>query len=124
MNVLSRDEQVAVLHQLVEGSSLRSVTRLTGIHRTTIMKLMLKAGDAIREFLNARMLNLELNHLECDEIWTFVRKKQGRLKPEENDDEIGDQGRFVLGPSGKGDRESRHNDCCGKGAHWDLLLEG
>src|SRR5258708_3625601 len=76
MNVLSREEKVQVLHMLVEGTSLRSVTRLTGIHRTSVMKLMLKAGDALREFLDAKMKNLELTHLECDEIWTFVRKKQ------------------------------------------------
>ena len=96
MNVLSREEQVQVLHMLVEGSSLRSVTRLTGIHRTTIMKLMLKAGDALKAFLNAKMVNLELTHLECDEIWTFVQKKQARLKDVERDSTtIGDMYLYI-----------------------------
>ena len=96
MNVLSREEQVQVLHMLVEGSSLRSVVRLTGIHRTTIMKLMLKAGDALKAFLNAKMVNLELTHLECDEIWTFVRKKQARLKDAERDSTtIGDMYLYI-----------------------------
>ena len=96
MNVLSREEQVQVLHMLVEGSSLRSVTRLTGIHRTTIMKLMLRAGEALKAFLNAKMVNLELTHLECDEIWTFVQKKQARLKDAERDSTtIGDMYLYI-----------------------------
>jgi hypothetical protein len=53
---------------------------------------MLRAGDALRRFLDARMRDLQLLHIEADEIWTFVGKEQGRLKPEEKDnDQIGDQ---------------------------------
>jgi IS1 family transposase len=72
------------------------VTRLTGTHRTSVMKLMLKAGAQLRAFLNTRMRALELTHLQCDEIWTFVRKKQGKLKLEEvGNDDIGDQYLYV-----------------------------
>jgi IS1 family transposase len=95
MNVLSREEQVAVLHLLVEGNSLRSVTRLTGTNRTTAIKLMLRAGERLREFLDARMRRLQLDHLQCDEIWTFVLKKQMRVLPEEESDEIGDMYLYV-----------------------------
>ena len=45
MNVLSRAEQLHVLNLLVEGASLRSITRLTGVHRTTTINLMLRVGD-------------------------------------------------------------------------------
>ena len=96
MNVLSRDEQIAALHLLVEGTSLRSVSRLTGSHRTAVMRLMVRVGDALHEFLRARMKNLRLWHVQCDEIWTFVRKKQGHLTTEEKDDaNIGDQFLFI-----------------------------
>lgn len=96
MNVLSNADRVSVLHLLVEGNSLRSVTRLTGIHRTTIMNLMMKAGDKLRSFLDSRMQDLPLTHLECDEIWTFCKKKQGRLTVDERDDgRIGDQYLYV-----------------------------
>ena len=96
MNVLARDQQVAILHMLVEGTSLRSITRLTGTHRTTVMNLMVRAGERLREFLNQRMRHLHLRHVQCDEIWTFVKKKQGRLSLEEkNDDDIGDQFLFI-----------------------------
>lgn len=96
MNVLSREEQLSVLHLLVEGASLRSITRLTGIHRTTAIRLMVETGERCREFLDWRMRNLHLRHVQCDEIWTFVLKKQGRLTPQQIlDTSIGDQYLFV-----------------------------
>src|ERR1700730_378910 len=83
MNVLSREEQLTVLRMLVEGNSLRSITRMTGIHRTTVMKLMVRVGRKCRGFLDRWMRNLTLNHLEADEIWTFVLKKQRRMTARE-----------------------------------------
>ncbi len=95
-NFLSREEQLSVLHLLVEGASLRSIARLTGIHRTTTMKIALRVGASLRAFMDRRMRNLDLKHLECDEIWTFVKKKQGRLREQElQDNRIGDQYLFV-----------------------------
>ena len=44
--ILKREKQIQTLHLLVEGSSLRSITRLTGIHRTTVMNLMVEFGHA------------------------------------------------------------------------------
>jgi IS1 family transposase len=96
MNVLSREESVRALHLLVEGNSLRSVTRLTGTHRTTVIKLMVRAGARLRMLLDERMRGLELQHVQCDEIWTFCLKKQGKLKDGEKDrEDIGDQFLFV-----------------------------
>jgi hypothetical protein len=95
-NVLSRADQLTILNLLVEGSSLRSITRTTHVHRTTTARLMLREGERLLEFLDRRMRNFALNHLQCDEIWTFVLKKQGQLKPGEIDnDRIGDQYLFV-----------------------------
>jgi IS1 family transposase len=91
-NVLSVEDQISVIHHLVEGVSLRSISRMTGIHRTTILKILVKFGEGCREFLDQQMRGLELHHLECDEQWTFVQKKQGKLHAEEKDNpKIGDQ---------------------------------
>jgi hypothetical protein len=88
LNVLSRDEKLTILSLLVEGNSLRSISRHTKIHRTTIINLLLEVGEKCRAFLDVRMRNLNLAHVECDEIWTFVRKKQGRLKEMEKDNPV------------------------------------
>ena len=44
-NVLSTDKQIAVIGALAEGSSIRSIERITGVHRDTILGLLLKAGE-------------------------------------------------------------------------------
>jgi IS1 family transposase len=82
-NVLPREKQIEVLHHLVEGNTLRSTARLSGVHRTTIMNLMVSFGQRCKTYMDARLRNLTLDHIETDEIWTFVEKKQGRLTPEE-----------------------------------------
>src|SRR5579862_1658682 len=95
MNRLPREKQLQILRLLVEGNSLRSITRITGIHRTTCMNLMVAVGRRCREFLDRRMRNLNLDHLQVDEIWTFVLKKQRNIKPMDNEMEIGDQFLFI-----------------------------
>lgn len=91
-NVLAVADQVSIIHHLVEGTSLRSITRLTGIHRTTTLNLLVKFGNACREFLDEEMRGLNLTHLQVDEQWTFVRKKQGHLHMSERDNPtVGDQ---------------------------------
>ena len=79
-NVLAADKQRMALQMLAEGNSLRSVTRLTGIHRTTVMNLLVRFGDACRQFLDEEMRGLTLNHIEVDEIWTFCAKKRRKWK--------------------------------------------
>jgi IS1 family transposase len=44
---------------------------------------MVKFGQRCKAFMDAQLRELTLQHVECDEIWTFVGKKQGRLMPEE-----------------------------------------
>lgn len=53
MNILSRDRQVAVIAALSEGMSIRSVERLTGIHRDTIMRLGARVGRGCAAFTMA-----------------------------------------------------------------------
>lgn len=73
----------AVLHLLAEGSSIRAAERITGIHRDTICRLVVKFGEACREWLDKQMQGLSIRHLECDERWTWVGKKQARLTVDE-----------------------------------------
>lgn len=91
-NVLARDAQIFVLRLLTEGTSLRSASRLSGVHRTTIQNLLVRFGSGCRELLDERMRNLTLAHVEVDEIWTFCQKKQARLTVDERAErhDIGD----------------------------------
>jgi IS1 family transposase len=82
-NVLPREKKLEVLHHLVEGNTIRSTERLTGVHRDTICRLLVSFGQRCKRFMDAKLRGLTLRHVECDEIWTFVEKKQARLTPEE-----------------------------------------
>jgi len=81
VHILPREKQIEVLHHLVEGNTLRSTARLTGVHRTTIMNLAVQFGGQCKSFMDRQLHGLTLRHVEVDEIWTFVQKKQGRLTP-------------------------------------------
>jgi IS1 family transposase len=82
-NVLGADKQIAVIGALAEGSSIRSIERITGVHRDTIMRLGVKVGHGCTALMDAKMRDLPCNRLELDEIWGFVGKKDRNLRPED-----------------------------------------
>jgi hypothetical protein len=63
-NVLPRERQIEVLNHLVEGNTLRSTARLTGLDRTTIMKLLVRFGKACQRSMDRTFQDLMLGHLE------------------------------------------------------------
>ncbi|MGE5140091.1 MAG: hypothetical protein ACM3JD_11560, partial [Rudaea sp.] len=82
-NALKPERQKQVLHMLAEGNSIRSAERLTGVHRDTICRLVVRFGQRCKALMENRLRRLTLQHIEIDEIWTFVQKKQARLTTEE-----------------------------------------
>jgi IS1 family transposase len=95
MNVLSQEKQEMAIAALVEGTSIRSVERMTGIHRDTIMRLLLRVGQNCERLLDETMRGLSCKYIELDEIWCFVGKKQRHLKKTDDHEELGDQWVFV-----------------------------
>lgn len=79
-NVLNTDKQIAVISALAEGSSIRSIERITGVHRDTIMRLGVKVGKGCAALMDAKMRDLDCNRLEMDEIWGFVGKKDRNVR--------------------------------------------
>jgi len=83
MNHLKREKQIAIITALVEGNSIRSTERMTGVHRDTIVRLLQRTGAYCEWIMDVRMRNLECRSIQADEIWCFVGKKQAHLTPEE-----------------------------------------
>jgi IS1 family transposase len=77
---LSKDKQIAVTAALAEGSSIRSIERMTGIHRDTIMRLGVRIGQGCARLLDEKMRGLDCKRLELDEIWGFIGKKMRHVK--------------------------------------------
>jgi|SRR5882724_2283778 len=78
-NVLSKDKQVAIISALTEGSSMRSISRMTGVHGDTICRLGVRMGQGCAKLLDAKMRALRCNYLQFDEIWGFIGKKEKHI---------------------------------------------
>ncbi len=95
MNRLKPDKQEAVIAALVEGASIRSIERMTGVHRDTIMRLMVRVGNGCERLLDSRMRGLSCERIQIDELWCFVGKKQRHVKNTDNPELVGEQWVFV-----------------------------
>jgi IS1 family transposase len=88
-NVLPKDKQIAVIGALAEGSSIRSIERITGVHRDTIMRLGVKVGKNCQMLMDSKMQDLDCNYLQFDELWGFIGKKERHVSIDDNP-EFGD----------------------------------
>ena len=75
MNKLPITKRAQILHMLVEGSSMRSITRVVGASINTVTKLLVDAGEACQEFHDRAVRDVPANRVECDEIWSFCYAK-------------------------------------------------
>ena len=90
MNTLKSHRQEAIISALVEGSSIRSVERMTGVHRDTITRLLLRVGETCEEIMDETMQGLDCRRVELDEVWSYVGKKQRHVRAGEDPAEVGD----------------------------------
>ena len=95
MNRLSLDRRTQVINCLVEGSSIRSSERMTGIHRDTIMRLLVEVGTGCAKLMDEQMRDLPCQRIQVDEIWSYVGKKQRQVTREDDKARVGDQWTFV-----------------------------
>ena len=95
MNTLTKEKQQIVIGSLAEGSSIRSIERLTGIHRDTIMRLGVRVGSACKQILDEKMRNLDCTRVEVDEIWGIINKKQVRTTKADRSAGYGDCWTFL-----------------------------
>ncbi len=75
-NILPVEDQTLIVKLLAEGLCIRSIERVTGVHRDSIMRLGVRVGEFCTQYLHERMRQLECRYIEVDEIWGFVGKKQ------------------------------------------------
>lgn len=93
---LSADKKKLVLQCLVEGSSIRSTERITGVHRDTILRLLVQTGETCKKIIDEKVTNVDCSTVQADEIWCFVKKKEKNIKKEELENTtIGSQYLFI-----------------------------
>jgi transposase-like protein/IS1 family transposase len=91
---LPLDRAVSILQLLLEGMSVRSAERVTGIHRDTILRLLVLAGERCETLMLSKCQNLTVKDVEVDETWGYVGKKEGH-KSDDDGAELGDAYCFI-----------------------------
>lgn len=88
---LSEEKALMVLQMLVEGNSVRSITRITGVEKKTILTLLNVAGERCEDLMNRKMRKVKVNDLQLDEIWTYVgMKEKTKTRKGKQTDRLGD----------------------------------
>lgn len=89
MSALTPELRLRVVSLLINGNSISSTVKMTGVAKTTILRLVVKLGRACRRMHNALVRDLRSHFIELDEQWSFVGLKEKR-KTEKHADELGD----------------------------------
>lgn len=83
MNRLSLEQKARVVAAIVEGNSIRSTVRMTGVAKNSVIKLLLDLANAGAEYHDKHVRGLRVRRLQCDEIWAFVGAKMKNATPEQ-----------------------------------------
>ena len=95
-NILKREKQEVAIACLVEGNSIRSTERMTGVHRDTIMRLMVRVGTGCKKMMDEQLRGLTTcRRIQVDELWCFVGKKERHVREDEDKRQVGDMWTFV-----------------------------
>src|SRR5260370_28512321 len=81
MNRMDTARRAQVVRCLIEGNSINSTVRMTGVAKNTVLKLLVEIGSACSAFLDEKMQNLSCRRLQADEAWSFCYCKQRNLRP-------------------------------------------
>jgi IS1 family transposase len=90
MKTLTTSDRARVVAALVEGNSIRSTVRITGIAKNTVAKLVADLGEACMSYHDAHVRNLHVRRLQCDEIWQFVGAKAKNARADKKAEGWGD----------------------------------
>jgi len=94
---LPLEKALQALQLLLEGCSVRSAERITGVHRDTILRTLLLAGERCEKLFEDRLRGVPVEDVQADEIWTYVGCKEKNKAGKENaeQDRLGDAYTFV-----------------------------
>ena len=89
-NILPTEKKITATHMLCEGSSIRAIERMTGIHRDTIMRMGVRIGQGCKKLMDEKMRDLPCEKIQVDEIWGFIGAKKRTVKEKNLSPEFGD----------------------------------
>lgn len=85
MNKLPIEKRTQIIQLLVEGNSLRAISRIADVSFNTVLKLVPQLGKACQKFHDEHVKNVRTERLQCDEIWSFCYAKEKNVTQEMNE---------------------------------------
>src|SRR5579863_10627877 len=82
MNRMDTARRAQVIRCLIEGNSINSTVRMTGVAKNTVLKLLVEIGSACSAYMDVTMRNLSCERLQADEAWSFCYAKAKNVKLE------------------------------------------
>lgn len=82
MNRLNPAARAAVLNCLIEGCSIRSTVRMTGVSKKAVSRLLVEAGTVAAEYQDRVMRNPTCRRIQVDEMWGFCYAKERNVTAE------------------------------------------
>ena len=83
MNI-SWEKALLALQLLLEGNSVRSTSRITGLNKNTILRALVLAGERCDKVSEQVIRNVPVSDVQADEIWSFIAKKEKQVKADDN----------------------------------------
>jgi IS1 family transposase len=80
MNKLDTKARAKIIHMLVEGASLRSISRIADVSINTVTKLLIDAGTVAAAYHDQNVRGLQSKRLQSDEIWTFCYAEKANVR--------------------------------------------
>jgi transposase-like protein/IS1 family transposase len=65
-----------VVSLMMEGASVRSISRLLDIHKGTVLALLTTIGKNCRSVFDAKVRGIHPRMVQADELWSFVHSKE------------------------------------------------
>jgi IS1 family transposase len=95
---LAPEKIVQIVNCLVEGVSIRATSRLIGVEKKTVIRVMLHAANLCQQVMDTRLRNLRSRYLEADELWCFTGKKEQHCSYDDkhNGHHVGDTWIFLV----------------------------
>jgi IS1 family transposase/transposase-like protein len=87
---IEKSKAVLALKLMLEGSSLRTINRLTGLNRHTLASLLLLIGKRCHRFLNTKIRGVQTSDIQVDELWAFIGCKEKYRMAMGRSEELGD----------------------------------
>jgi IS1 family transposase len=88
-------EAATALGMLLEGMAIRAVERITGIGRDTLCDLVLRVGERCERFFAAKVRDLQVSDVQCDEIHSFVGMRNRQRMALNRSPEFGDNWTWI-----------------------------